>query len=113
MDQVVSFGRSPTHNPTRSGPPRGPGWTVNGAGRPGTRDERGREVEDLRSPTDEGPFKMLRLTLAWVVVNGLLMAPWWVSNAAGNSPDPGWVALEAALLVGLMALLPRRRWSQI
>jgi hypothetical protein len=55
---------------------------------------------------------MLRLTLAWVVVNGLLMAPWWVSSRAGNSPNPGWIALEAALLVGLMALLPRRRWSQ-
>jgi hypothetical protein len=54
---------------------------------------------------------MLRLSLAWVVVNGLLMAPWWVSDAKGNSPDPGWVALEATLLVGLMALVPKRRWS--
>jgi hypothetical protein len=54
---------------------------------------------------------MLRLTLAWVIVNGLLMAPWWVSNAVENSPDPGWIALESALLVGLMALLPRRRWT--
>ena len=55
---------------------------------------------------------MLRLMVAWIVVNGLLMAPWWISDAVGNSPDPGWIALEATLLVGLIALLPRRRWSQ-
>jgi hypothetical protein len=55
---------------------------------------------------------MLRLTLAWVVVNGLLMAPRWLSAAVGNTPAAGWIALEAALLVGLFALLPRRRWTQ-
>src|SRR3954469_7505255 len=54
---------------------------------------------------------MLRLILAWVVVNGLLMGPAWLTQAVADGPNPGWVSLEAALLVGLLALLPRRPWS--
>jgi hypothetical protein len=54
---------------------------------------------------------MLRLTLAWVVVNGLLLGPAWVSAALAEGPVAGWIALEAALLVGLFALLPKRPWS--
>ena len=55
---------------------------------------------------------MLRLMFAWVVVNGLLMAPRWLSAAVGESQGPGWIALESALLVGFFALLPKRRLSQ-
>jgi len=54
---------------------------------------------------------MLRLVSAWVLVNALLMAPHWVAGALTEEPARGWIALEAALVVGLLALLPRRRWS--
>ncbi|MSR35101.1 MAG: sulfatase [Gemmatimonadetes bacterium] len=54
----------------------------------------------------------MRLILAWVVVNGLLMGPVWLSSAVADGPSPGWLALEAALLVGLLALLPKRPWSK-
>src|SRR5947207_1176703 len=54
---------------------------------------------------------MLRLMVAWVVVNGLLMGPGWLSAAVADGPAPGWVSLEAALLVGILALLPKRPWS--
>ena len=56
---------------------------------------------------------MLRLVAAWVVVNGLLMAPLWVSAAVIEGPAVPWLALEAALLVGVMALFPRQRWSRV
>ena len=52
---------------------------------------------------------MLRLVLACVLVNSLLMAPRWVYTAGGATV--GWIALETALIVGALALLPRRRWS--
>jgi hypothetical protein len=52
---------------------------------------------------------MLRLVLAWVLVNGLLIAPLWAYT--GDGETVGWIALEAALLVGMLALLPRRWWS--
>lgn len=52
---------------------------------------------------------MLRLVLAWVLVNSLLIAPRWVYT--GDGETVGWFAMEAALLVGMLALLPRRRWS--
>src|SRR5688572_18157908 len=55
---------------------------------------------------------MLRLMLAWAVVNGLLMGPGWLSAAVADGPPAGWIALEAALLVGLLALVPRRTWSK-
>lgn len=56
---------------------------------------------------------MLRLVAAWVVVNGLLMTPRWVSAAVIEGPTVPWLSLEAALIVGGMALLPPRRWSRI
>jgi len=63
---------------------------------------------------------MLRLTLALGLVNALLMMPAWLaaSVAEGRAAEAGaavgasgWIALEGVLLVGLLALLPRRRWS--
>ena len=55
---------------------------------------------------------MIRLVSAWVLVNGLLMTPVWVSGAVTDVPAPAWLSLEAALIVGTMALLPRRPWSR-
>ena len=52
--------------------------------------------------------RSLRLLIALLLVNGLLLAPTWVG--AGRM-GPSWVALEACVLVGLFALLPWRRWS--
>ena len=52
---------------------------------------------------------MLRLVLACVLVNSLLMAPRWAYTAGDETV--GWIALETALLVGVLAVLPRRRWS--
>lgn len=52
---------------------------------------------------------MLRLIFAWLLVNGLLLAPQWIYPVEGQSV--GWFALEAPLLVGLLAVLPKRRWS--
>ena len=52
---------------------------------------------------------MLRLVLACVLVNSLLIAPQWVYTAGGETV--AWIALETALIVGALALLPRRRWS--
>jgi hypothetical protein len=55
---------------------------------------------------------LIRLVAAWVLVNGLLMAPLWVSAAVWDTPASPWLALEAAVLVGGMALLPKRAWSR-
>ncbi len=55
---------------------------------------------------------MIRLVSGWVLVNGLLMTPVWVSGALTDNPAPAWLSMEAALIVGGMALLPRRRWSR-
>ena len=55
---------------------------------------------------------MIRLVSAWVLVNGLLMTPVWLSGAMTGAPAPAWLSLEAALVVGAMALLPRRPWSR-
>ncbi len=55
---------------------------------------------------------MIRLVSAWVLVNGLLMTPFWLSGAVTDAPAPAWLSLEAALIVGAMALLPRRPWSR-
>ena len=56
---------------------------------------------------------MIRLVSAWVLVNGLLMAPTWVSAAVWDGSMPPWLSVEAALIVGGMALLPRRPWSRV
>ncbi|HAC05458.1 MAG TPA: hypothetical protein DCF71_06260, partial [Gemmatimonadetes bacterium] len=55
---------------------------------------------------------MIRLVSAWVLVNGLLMSPVWLSGAVTEGPATAWLSLEAALIVGAMALLPRRPWSR-
>jgi hypothetical protein len=47
-----------------------------------------------------------------MLVNGLLLAPEWIAAAVISDVLPPWLAVEAALLVGAMALLPRRRWSR-
>jgi hypothetical protein len=55
---------------------------------------------------------MMRLVSAWVLVNGLLVAPAWLAAAMTDAPGPPWVSLEAALLVGLAALVARRPWGR-
>jgi hypothetical protein len=40
------------------------------------------------------------------------MTPVWLSGAVTDSPTTAWLSLEAALIVGAMALLPRRPWSR-
>ena len=52
-------------------------------------------------------MKIPSLLIALLLTNVLLVAPNWVTA----SPDAPWIALEAVLVVGLCALLPRRRWS--
>ena len=57
-------------------------------------------------------IKMIRLVSGWVLVNGLLLAPLWLTGAVTDDPAPAWLSLEAALIVGAMTLLPRRPWSR-
>jgi hypothetical protein len=52
--------------------------------------------------------RLLRLLAALILVNVLLLAPQWV--LAGGIGGP-WIALEAGVIVGVFALLPRNRWS--
>ena len=52
---------------------------------------------------------MLRLVLACVLVNSLLITPRWVYTTGDKAVV--WIALETALIVGVLALLPRRWWS--
>lgn len=56
---------------------------------------------------------MIRLVCAWMVVNGVLLAPSWVSTTLTGAPRPPLLSVEAALIVGGMTLLPRRPWSRI
>jgi hypothetical protein len=55
---------------------------------------------------------VVRLVSAWIVVNGLLLAPEWI--AASLTPDAvaPWLSVEAAVVVAAMALLPERRWTR-
>jgi hypothetical protein len=46
--------------------------------------------------------------IALVLINGLLLAPRWL---LAGSLGPAWIALESLLVVGLFAVLPRRRGS--
>ena len=58
-------------------------------------------------------IEMIRLVSGWVLVNGLLLTPSWLSGAVTGAPAPAaWLSVEAALIVGAMALLPRRTWSR-
>ena len=52
--------------------------------------------------------RILSLVLAFLLVNGLLLAPRWA--APGMVPTL-WIALESLALVVLFAFLPRRGWS--
>jgi len=47
-----------------------------------------------------------------MLVNGLLLAPEWIAAALIPDVVAPFLAVEAALGVGAMALLPRRPWSQ-
>ena len=51
---------------------------------------------------------MMRLVLAWVLVNSLLIAPQWAYTGGGETV--GWIALEAALLKAL-AKDPNERYQ--
>jgi len=52
---------------------------------------------------------LLRLFLAFLLVNGLLLAPVWIFY---GGVGPLWVSLEAGALVGAVALLPARPWAR-
>ncbi len=54
--------------------------------------------------------RSLRLLIALLLVNGSLLVPTWiVAGGIGTN----WVAFEAVLIVGIFALLPRRRSSLV
>jgi hypothetical protein len=55
---------------------------------------------------------VVRLVSAWMLVNGLLLAPEWIAAALIPDVVPPLLAVEAALVVGFMALLPLRPWSR-
>ena len=55
---------------------------------------------------------MVRLVSAWMLVNGLLLAPEWIAAALTPDAVAPWIAVEAALVVGGMALLPPRPWTR-
>jgi hypothetical protein len=55
---------------------------------------------------------VIRLVCAWMLVNGLLLAPQWAAVGAGVAPRAAWICLEAALIAGAVALVPRSRWSR-
>ena len=57
-------------------------------------------------------IEMIRLVSAWMLVNGLLMGPLWLSGVVTDAPAPAWLSIEAALMVGAVSLLPRRGWSR-
>ena len=54
------------------------------------------------------PAKILGPMIGVLLLNVLLLAPQW---AVTGILGPGWITLESLLVVGLFALLPRRRWS--
>ncbi|MEQ1855154.1 MAG: hypothetical protein ABL963_01725 [Longimicrobiales bacterium] len=55
---------------------------------------------------------MVRLVGAWVLVNGLLLAPSWIVAGVFDTPF-AWLSVEATVLVGAMALLPARPWARV
>ena len=54
-------------------------------------------------------MRILSLLLALLLVNVLLLAPQWLAGGPGGT----WIALEAWLIVGLFAVLPRGRWRAV
>jgi len=73
-----------------------------------------RDGDDMRagsggtSGAKRRPGGIWTLVAAFALVNAMLLGPWWL---AGGDFGRVWIALEAGVLVGLVALLPRRRWS--
>jgi hypothetical protein len=57
-------------------------------------------------------FALLRLVLAWLLVNGLLLTPLWISAAVSEGSRAPWLSVEAALLVALLALVPTLGWRR-
>ncbi len=55
-------------------------------------------------------MKVVRLVVTFLLVDALLIVPWWVFR---GGPGTLWVALEAGFVVGLFLLLPRRRWTTV
>jgi hypothetical protein len=55
---------------------------------------------------------MTRLVCAWVLVNGVLLAPTWLSAAVRDTPAAAWISVEAALIAGGVALVPRLQWRR-
>ena len=57
-------------------------------------------------------LSLLRLVLAWLLVNGLVMIPLWIGAAVTGGATAAWLAIEAGLIVGFLALVPslRVRW---
>lgn len=53
--------------------------------------------------------RLLRLLSVGLVVNFLLLIPRWLPGAPEPAP---WIAIEAWIAIGLLALLPARRWSR-
>lgn len=64
-------------------------------------------ADDAGTDQDRARIRPLRLLAAVVLVNGALLAPWWILR---GGVDPPWVALEAVVVVGLFAVLPSRAW---
>ena len=59
---------------------------------------------------DEGErtsVKLLRLCAVLILVNGVLLGPWWVLTGGLSAP---WLALEAVAIVGVFTILPRKPW---
>jgi len=51
----------------------------------------------------------MRLSAALILVNGLLLAPWWVLQRGFEAP---WLAWEAVVIVAVLAVAPRSRWTR-
>ena len=50
--------------------------------------------------------KLLRLSAVLMLVNGVLLAPWWVLS---GGLAPPWLSLEATVIVWVFTTLPRER----
>ena len=69
-----------------------------------------RKAGDTAERADGGQTgaKLLRLLAALILVNVLLLAPAWVLAGGVGAPL---FAVEAGVVIGIFALLPRRRWT--
>lgn len=63
----------------------------------------------MTDPADER-MRIPALLGGLFLLNALLLAPRWI---ASGGVGPQWIALEAVLAVGILALVPRRRWSRV